>query len=262
MSLNLKEFIPLNSNIFIIIIINSALLIKIGAAPFHSWFPEVIEGLNWLNCLIILTWQKLAPIILLLYNLKIILFLSRIIIFSTLIGGLQGLNQIRLRKILAYSSINHISWIIRGIINSQSIWFLYFVIYRIIRFIIIRFLKYLNIYYLRQLWNSINSIKLYKYFFIINLFSLGGLPPFLGFYPKWLTINNLIENNFYFIRFMLILFTLITLFFYIRITFSTLIMNTNETLIFLEKKNFYSLTLINFIVLGGLLICPIIWFNF
>lgn len=258
-SLNLKEFIPQNSNIYLIIIINSALLIKIGAAPFHTWFPEVIEGLNWANCLLIFTWQKIAPIILLIYNIKIILFLSRIVIFSSIIRGLQGLNQISLRKILAYSSINHIGWIIARILNSQSIWFLYFLIYRIITFNIILFFKHLNIFFLKQLFNSINSNKIFKYLFILNFLSLGGLPPFLGFFPKWLTINNLIQNNFYFIRFLLITFTLITLYFYLRITFSTIIINTNENLIFKEYKDFYYLIFLNFLSLGGLVICTLIF---
>lgn len=250
-SLHLAEFFP-QSSVFTIII-NSALLTKIGAAPFHAWFPEVLEGLNWINCLIILTWQKIAPIILLIYNIEITLFLTCVIIFSSILGGILGLNQIRLRKIIAYSSINHISWIIARIINFQTIWLIYFLTYSFININIILILKQLNIFYLKQFNNSLNLNKKFKFFFILNFLSLGGLPPFFGFLPKWLTINNLIQNNFFFIRILLIVFTLITLFFYLRLSFSSLIINTNETLIFHKQKINFFLIFFNFLSLSRLL---------
>ena len=256
-TLNLTEIFPQNS--VFTIMINSALLTKMGAAPFHAWFPEVMEGLNWSNNLIILTWQKIAPIILLIYNLKITLFLFCVIIFSSILGRISGLNQIRLRKILAYSSINHIRWIIARILNYQTIWIIYFLIYSIINLNIILILKYFNVYYLRQLNNALNFNKTFKFFLILNFFSLGGLPPFLGFLPKWLTINNLILNNFYLLRTFLIIFTLITLFFYLRLSFSTLIINTNEILISHYQKINFSIILLNFLSLSGLLTCTIIF---
>lgn len=258
--LNQKEFFPQNSKIMIIII-NSALLIKIGAAPFHTWFPEVMEGLSWMNALILITWQKIAPIILLMYNLKITTFLSFIIIFSSLIGGLQGLNQISLRKILAYSSINHIGWILARIVNSWKIWILYFIIYRIITLNIILIINFYNIFSLSQLFNSLNQIKLLKFFFILNFLSLGGLPPFLGFFPKWIVINNLINSKFLLIRFILIISTLITLYFYLRISFSTIILNTNETLFPKFQAKLYLTIFFNLISLLGLIFCTMV-FNF
>nr|ARH53779.1 NADH dehydrogenase subunit 2 [Cortodera humeralis] len=254
---NLKEFFPQNSNMFLMMIMNSALLTKMGAAPFHAWFPEVMEGLDWANCLLMLTWQKLAPMILLMYNLKMTLFLSMIIIFSSLIGSIIGLNQISLRKILAYSSINHIGWMIASMLNSQNIWFIYFLVYSIISLNIILIFKNLNIYFLKQLFNSLNSNKLLKFFFLINFLSLGGLPPFLGFFPKWLTINNLVQNNFFMISLLLIILTLVTLFFYLRILFSTMILNSNEVVIFNKSKFNFFMILINFLSLGGLLICTL-----
>lgn len=257
--LNLKEFFPQNSNFYIIIIINSALFTKIGAAPFHAWFPEVIEGLNWINCLIILTWQKVAPIILLIYNLKITLFISCVIIFSSVIRGILGLNQISLRKIIAYSSINHIGWIIARILNFSIIWIIYFFIYSIITINIIRIFKLFNIFYLKQLFNTLNFNKNLKFFFILNFLSLGGLPPFLGFFPKWLTVNNLIFRNFLVISLLLIVFTLITLFFYLRITFLRLTINYNENLIFIRKKNNFFIFWINLLSLIGLIICTLIF---
>lgn len=255
MILRFSEFIYSNLEISYMLILNSALLTKLGAAPFHAWFPEVIEGLNWINSLILLTWQKIAPIILIMYNFKISLFFRSIIIISSIIGGIYGINQIRIRKIIAFSSINHIAWILASIINIKTIWFSYFIIYSLISLRIILICQILNIFYLNQIFLTLNSNKLIKIFFIINFISLGGLPPFLGFLPKWLTIINLINNNFYFLRFILIVFSLITLFFYIRITLSTLTVSSRETILKIRIINNYFLIFINLITLLSLILC-------
>lgn len=259
--ININEFIPQSSNYFIIIIINSALFTKIGAAPFHIWFPEVIEGLNWSNCFILLTWQKLAPIVLVLYNSHIITFFSTIIIFSAIRGRILGLNQVRMRKIIAYSSINHIGWILARILRSQTIWIIYFTIYSIINLNIILLINQFNIIQIKQLVNSININKTTKLFFMLNFFSLGGIPPFLGFFPKWITLNFLIQNNFFTLRLILIITALITLFFYLRITFTTIIINTEETLVKRNKNSSFIVTYSNIISLAGLALCTV-FFNF
>nr|YP_010238879.1 NADH dehydrogenase subunit 2 [Anoplophora horsfieldi]QTE20928.1 NADH dehydrogenase subunit 2 [Anoplophora horsfieldi] len=260
LSLNLKEFF-LETFQFLSIIMNSALLTKMGAAPFHAWFPEVMEGLNWMMSLLMLTWQKIAPMILIFYNYQMSSFLLIIILISSIFSGILGFNQISLRKIMAYSSINHISWMLASLLHNQMIWMIYFSIYSIITFNIIIILKILNIFYLNQLFNAMNFSKSIKFSFLLNFFSLGGLPPFLGFFPKWLVINNLILNNFFFLSILLIIFTLITLYFYLRISFSSLMINSNESLIFFKKKYNFKIFLINFISLSGLLVCTLI-FNY
>nr|WVD73148.1 NADH dehydrogenase subunit 2 [Monolepta cavipennis] len=259
MMLNSSEFFSENFEYSYLLILNSALLTKLGAAPFHAWFPEVMEGLNWMNSLILLTWQKLAPMILIMYNFKMSMFFSIIIIISSIIGGLLGFNQISTRKIMAYSSINHIAWMLASMMNFKIIWFSYFLIYSMITLNIVMIFYILNIYNLNQLFMSLNSNKLIKLFFIMNFLSLGGLPPFIGFLPKWLVIMNLVNNNFYLLSFILIIFTLITLFFYIRITLSTLTISSSEILMKISNINSYFLIMINIITLISLILCTSIF---
>nr|ATN23504.1 NADH dehydrogenase subunit 2 [Monolepta sp. EMHAU-15070824] len=257
--LNSSEFINLQLESSYTLILNSALLTKLGAAPFHAWFPEVLEGLNWMNSLILLTWQKLAPMVLIMYNFNMSLFFSIIIIFSSMIGGILGFNQASTRKIMAYSSINHIAWMLASMMNFKMIWMNYFIIYSVISFNIIVIFYILNIYNLNQLFLSLNSSKLIKLFFIMNFLSLGGLPPFLGFFPKWLVIMNLVNNNFYTLSLILILLTLITLFFYIRITLSTLTISMSETILKPSNFNNFFLIFINMITLLSLFLCTSIF---
>nr|QNP10123.1 NADH dehydrogenase subunit 2 [Ochthebius paradoxus] len=241
---------------------NSSLMTKMGAAPFHFWFPEVIEGLNWMNCLLLLTWQKMAPMIIVLYNNKMIIFMSVIILFSMLISGFMGINQTSLRKIMAYSSINHIGWMLSSMLFMETIWMLYFFIYFMITLNITIIFYMFNIFYMKQLFICLNKNNSFKMLFILNFLSLGGLPPFLGFLPKWMTIQMLIENNMYMISMIMVLMTLFTLYFYIRITFSTLMINMNELNYYFQKsiKN-SKLIFINILTLFGLLMITVI-FNF
>nr|QXT45533.1 NADH dehydrogenase subunit 2 [Leptinotarsa decemlineata] len=252
---NLNEFIFSNLNFFLNLALNSALLLKVGMAPFHSWFPEVMEGLNWSMAFTLLTWQKLSPMVILMYSLNTINFLVFIIISSAMVSGILGLNQISLRKILAYSSINHMAWMLASILYMKMIWFWYFCIYFLILVNIIVMLEIFQIFYLKQLFNSMNQNKLMKLFFILNFFNLGGLPPFLGFLPKWLISNNLIENNFFFVNFILIIFTLIPLFFYMRMTFSTLTFFQNEFIFSIPTTLKFWIILLNSFTLAGLLVC-------
>nr|WRK67325.1 NADH dehydrogenase subunit 2 [Nemoptera sinuata] len=207
------------------IMLNSALMLKMGAAPFHFWFPEVMEGLNWINSFILMTWQKIAPFILTSYCLNN-KFIMLIIMFSVILGSIGGLNQTNMRSLMAYSSINHIGWMLSSLLISINYWIVYFLIYSMISLSIISMFINMNIFYFNQLFSNFNINPIMKFFLLCNFLSLGGLPPFTGFLPKWLIIQNL-SLNFTFIIIIMVIFTLITLFFYIRITYSALTINSS-----------------------------------
>nr|WRO45064.1 NADH dehydrogenase subunit 2 [Habronychus sp. 2 XYG-2024a] len=122
--ININISSNLNINNLNLIMMNSAFLIKIGMAPFHFWFPEIIYGLTWFNSMIVLTWQKIAPMILFMFNMTNNTFTIFIIITSAIISSISSLNMINLKKILAFSSINHMSWMMSMMIFSKTIWML------------------------------------------------------------------------------------------------------------------------------------------
>nr|QGA74002.1 NADH dehydrogenase subunit 2 [Phratora sp. N57] len=239
------------------IIMNSALLTKMGAAPFHTWFPEVMEGLNWSNSILMLTWQKIAPMILFSYNLQMTSFISFVIVSSTIVSGILGLNQISLRKIMAYSSINHIGWMIASMLSMKMTWVSYFLIYSAISLNIIIFFMYFNVFTMKQLFMCLSMDKFTKLLFSLNFLSLGGLPPFLGFFPKWLVISKLVENNFISISVILIIFTLITLFFYLRLMFPSLTLASSESITIPQQTIPFLIICCNSVTLLGLFICTL-----
>nr|APT41581.1 NADH dehydrogenase subunit 2 [Psathyromyia aragaoi] len=223
-----------------LMLINSTILIKIGAAPFHFWFPSVMNCLSWFNNWILMTIQKIAPFILLFYSFNYYLnffslFLS--MIFSTI----GGLSQTSIRKIMAYSSINHMSWMIASMYFSKTLWMNYYLFYIFLTSSIVMLFNLFNIFYLNQLYLYFNNYIIMKFFNFILLLSLGGLPPFIGFFPKWLVIQYLMFNQFYFTCLIMVIFTLFTLYFYLQITYSAFMINTWNF-----KWNFFKFKYIKF----------------
>nr|YP_009561396.1 NADH dehydrogenase subunit 2 [Zophobas atratus]QAT19097.1 NADH dehydrogenase subunit 2 [Zophobas atratus] len=258
MTLTTQEFINPLMNFYFSMMITTALMTKLGAAPFHFWFPEVIEGLNWNNSLILLTWQKIAPMMLIMNINLNELFLVSMIIISLLTSTISGFNQISLRKILAFSSINHIAWMLSTSMMSLATWSVYFIIYSIMNINIIAVFATTKSFYLNQIINIMNNSKMTKFSIMMNFMSLGGLPPFIGFLPKWIVINWMTENNFILLTILMIVTTLIMLFIYIRVMMSSMIISINEPKTSTIKFNNKNLMTINIITLLSLILSTLI----
>nr|YP_010627162.1 NADH dehydrogenase subunit 2 [Pandesma quenavadi]WBK26853.1 NADH dehydrogenase subunit 2 [Pandesma quenavadi] len=248
----LKNF---EMNFFLSIMINSSMLMKMGASPFHFWFPNIVEGLSWFNNFILMTWQKITPMIILSYYFNKN-FIIMIIMLNAIIGALGGLNQTSLRKIMAFSSINNLSWMLSSIMISENLWMFYLFMYSFMISIMCFIFFMLNVFYINQLFiNNMNS--LIKINLLINFLSLGGLPPFIGFFPKWIVINFLILNQMYFLTFVLIMMSLILLFFYIRIIYSTFMFNYLKMKwfkIFIKNNKFSLINIFSFFSLFGMIL--------
>nr|YP_010715725.1 NADH dehydrogenase subunit 2 [Hermya beelzebul]WDE73952.1 NADH dehydrogenase subunit 2 [Hermya beelzebul] len=217
----------LNTNYLMTMMIFSSLLLKMGSAPFHFWFPNVMEGLSWFNGFILMTWQKIAPLMLISYIIiKPLMMIS--IFMSSLIGAIGGLNQTSLRKLMAYSSINHLSWMLISMYNSNTLWMTYMLFYLFLNFIMIFTFYTYKMSHINQLFSLLFNSKMLIFFLMINLLSLGGLPPFLGFMPKWFVIQSLSENNQLMLLLFMILMTLITLYFYLRLCYNSFLLNYYE----------------------------------
>nr|QAT19908.1 NADH dehydrogenase subunit 2 [Loboschiza koenigiana] len=248
-------FLELNINSIISMLMNSTLLMKMGSAPFHFWFPNIMEGLSWLNCFLLMTWQKISPMILLSYYYfdKFIFF---ILIINVIIGAIGGLNQTSLRKLLAFSSINNLGWMLSSIMISENLWLFYFLFYSFLNSIMCFLFFMFNVYFINQLF-IINLNIMIKLSLMINFLSLGGLPPFIGFFPKWMVINFMLKNKFFILTFIFIMMSLVMLLYYIRIIYSSLMFNYLKLKWFKIKiKNnfFYLINFISMISLLGMII--------
>nr|YP_008593653.1 NADH dehydrogenase subunit 2 [Tetragonurus atlanticus]BAN83634.1 NADH dehydrogenase subunit 2 [Tetragonurus atlanticus] len=210
--------------------ITLALALKIGLAPLHAWLPEVLQGLDLTTGLILSTWQKLAPFALLLQihpsNSTVLITLG---IASTLVGGWGGLNQTQLRKILAYSSIAHLGWMILVLQFSPSLTLLTLLTYFLMTFstfLVFKLNKATNINALATSWTKAPALTALT---PLVLLSLGGLPPLTGFMPKWLILQELSKQNLAPIATFAALTALLSLYFYLRLSYAmTLTMSPNN----------------------------------
>nr|ARH54403.1 NADH dehydrogenase subunit 2 [Hippodamia undecimnotata] len=254
--ISINSFEQLNSLSYFIF--NSAILMKMGAAPFHFWYLEVAEGLSWTNLLMLLTWQKIAPMILVMYNFSMNMFFCLIILISMILSSVKSWNQVSLKKILALSSINHIGWMLSMMFINQSLWLIYFLIYSFISVNLVIIFKKYNIHSVTGLFKLMNYNKYIKIFFFFNFLSLGGIPPFLGFFPKWVILKTLMENSMYLLSFLMIFLTLIFLYIYMRLFIQSSLMKISNKKIFKHQK-FYFIYYINWINFMGLMVSTVIF---
>nr|QWX95602.1 NADH-ubiquinone oxidoreductase chain 2 [Savius diagonalis] len=247
-SILINHMLFLNPNMInelIKMLITTSILIKLGAAPFHFWFPEMLANLNWSECMIMMTWQKIAPLFVM-YMLMInnwYFYLS--IILCSIIGAIGGLNQTSLRKILAYSSINHMSWMMM-FMSLSGAWYKYLLIYSIMIILTCQFFNLKKSFFINQLC-SMSSSMTEKFTYTILMMSLGGLPPFLGFLPKWMVIQIMINSEMYFMLLFLMMMTLLTLFYYMRMMTTYFLNYTTINKWMLFNNNNKIMLLINFI---------------
>ena len=183
-----------------------------------------MAGANWVVARLLLTWQKIIPLFFIVLNRvglrgEVVYLLGAV---NAVVGGVGGLNQTRFRPLLAYSSIGHMGWMIVAGRLASGLFFFYFFLYILLNLGIIFLLGVVNI---KGVGASLLRKNFLVYFsLVVCLISLGGIPPLLGFFPKWMVLRKL---NFLSVPLLMVLGSLINLFYYIRICFSIYIRSRN-----------------------------------
>nr|YP_010219079.1 NADH dehydrogenase subunit 2 [Metrocoris esakii]UBY46232.1 NADH dehydrogenase subunit 2 [Metrocoris esakii] len=204
-------------------IITISMMMKMGMAPVHMWFINIMNKMSWNNCMIIMTWQKVAPMFILSNTINNSLIISTWSIMSAITGAIGGINQTSIKKIMAFSSVNHMSWLTMCMKYDSEMWIKYLIIYSLIIILLVETFSKKSINYINQI-NTNMKTQMEKMNMLIMMLSLGGLPPFIGFMPKWLVIQSLISTNSMFTIMILMMSSMITLFYYMRMM-TPMIMN-------------------------------------
>nr|AFC97153.1 NADH dehydrogenase subunit 2 [Perisoreus canadensis]AFC97154.1 NADH dehydrogenase subunit 2 [Perisoreus canadensis] len=203
------------------LILTAAISMKLGLAPFHFWFPEVLQGSPLTTGLLLSTVMKFPPITLLFMTSQSLnpTLLTTMAILSVALGGWMGLNQTQTRKIMAFSSISHLGWMAIILVYCPKLTLLNFYMYSVMTaavFLTLNSTKTLKLSTLMTAWTktpSLNTILL------LTLLSLAGLPPLTGFLPKWLIIQELTKQDMAPAAMILSLLSLLGLFFYLRLAY-------------------------------------------
>nr|YP_010478228.1 NADH dehydrogenase subunit 2 [Nesophrosyne sp. 302 GMB-2012]UVI59672.1 NADH dehydrogenase subunit 2 [Nesophrosyne sp. 302 GMB-2012] len=198
------------------IILTTSMLIKLGSAPFHSWVLMILEPLSILPLMTMLTIMKLPPLIVMhQINTKI---LTIPILLGMILSSVACLNQTSIRKTLGYSSIYNTS-LMMVIIPSIIETMLFLTMYSFMMITLGKSIKTLKINYINQMiTNNFNSwVKLTLW---INMLSMGGFPPLMGFFMKMMVMQKMINENQMFTPLFLVMTSMLVLLFYMRLTFT------------------------------------------
>ena len=221
--------------IFSLTFILVSLAFKFGAAPFHMWIPDVYDGALIPTTLLLSTLPKIAIFIVLIKLLvnafaglfvfwsEMILILS---IISILVGNIIAIAQSNIKRMLAYSTIANIGFILIGIslgskeaYEASMFYTLSYVIMTMAAFGVL-----LLITFDKKAVEQINDLKglnsqhpWFAFLLLIIMLSLAGIPPFIGFHAKLSIINVLIQNSYVGLAIFILLMTVIGAYYYLRV---------------------------------------------
>jgi proton-translocating NADH-quinone oxidoreductase chain N len=257
--LNLLLNFPLGDDLSLIVLVGILLitvtfLFKISAAPFHFWSPDVYEGSALSSTIVFSIVPKLILFTFLikwLSSLGSFFFIIRYLLigtglFSVFIGTFFAIQQKRVKRIIIYSSIAQIGYIVLALSTNSlegfsSVYF-FLIIYLITSLIIWSFITLFYVFqrkankfnfdvlmsiYLSNISNFFESNKLWAILLTFIFYSLSGLPPFIGFFSKLFIIYGLVEVGYFFTAILLVLIGIISVFYYVRFI----------KLLFFEKNN-------------------------
>nr|ABS81405.1 NADH dehydrogenase subunit 2 [Pionus senilis]ADW41689.1 NADH dehydrogenase subunit 2 [Pionus senilis] len=207
------------------LLLTAAIAIKLGLAPFHFWFPEVLQGSSLPTALLLSTVMKLPPTTLLLITSHSLspTLLTTMSIMSIALGGWMGLNQTQTRKIMAFSSISHLGWMTSIITYNPKLTLLTFYIYALMTTSIFLTMNTANTLKLSTLMTAWTKTPMLNTTLMLTLLSLAGLPPLTGFLPKWLIIQELIKQEMTTTTTIISMMSLLGLFFYLRLAYCSTI---------------------------------------
>nr|YP_010546994.1 NADH dehydrogenase subunit 2 [Samsoniella hepiali]UYI31662.1 NADH dehydrogenase subunit 2 [Samsoniella hepiali] len=237
-----------------LVIFTVGFLFKISAAPFHFWSPDVYDAIPTIVTTFVALIAKISILILLLQlvyytnanitmnNWTFILLISSL--FSLVVGTIVGLTQFRIKRLLAYSTISHVGFMllalsISNIESTQALIFYLtqYIISNLNAFIILLAIGYSLYCYTSdnkehdELLDKTNSpiqliTQLKGYFFInpvlalsltITIFSFAGIPPLVGFFGKQMVLSAALDQGLYFITLIAILTSVISGIYYLTI---------------------------------------------
>ena len=226
-----------------IVMVTSTLLFKISCAPFHFWSPDVYEGSPLVSTIIFSVIPKVSLFFFFIrwisainiFFLELNSALLMIGVFSTFVGTFFALNQIRLKKLIIYSSIAQVGFLVVGlsvnnlggfsavyfflfiyILTSILIWGHFTLFYSFQEKINTFYSKESTVLFISSLSNFFKNNSLWSFSFILIFFSVAGIPPLTGFLSKILILYELVNCDEIFSSIVLILISSISVYYYIR----------------------------------------------
>ncbi|WP_029407862.1 NADH-quinone oxidoreductase subunit NuoN [Thiomicrorhabdus sp. Milos-T2] len=220
---------------FGVVFVVIGLAFKLGAVPFHMWMPDVYQGAPSSVTLYLGTAPKIAAFAMLYRLLEEALpglvedwqsLIIMISILSMVVGSLVAIVQDNLKRMLAYSGIGHVGFILLGVIAANPEGYSAAMFYVIV-YAITGVAGFGMIVALSKTGNEFDKISDFiglnarnpwlAFMMLIVLFSMAGIPPFIGFWAKIIVIEEVIKAGFTWIAVIAVIMAVISAFYYLKV---------------------------------------------
>ena len=221
--------------VFGLVFVVSGLAFKLGVVPFHMWLPDVYHGAPTAMTMLIGSAPKLAAFA----------FVSRILvsglqplaqhwtgmlvilsIASMALGNITAIAQTNLKRMLAYSTIAHMGFLLLGFISGDQEGYGSSMFYAVI-YVLMTLGTFGMILLLSRVGFEADNLNDFKglnqrspwlaFMMLLLMFSMAGVPPTVGFYAKFSVLNAVVQSGHVWLAVVAVLFSLIGAFYYLRI---------------------------------------------
>jgi NADH-quinone oxidoreductase subunit N len=221
--------------VFGMVFLVAGIAFKLGAAPFHMWVPDVYHGAPAAVTLFISTVPKLAAFAMA-YRLlqsglgtlhadwqQMLMFLS---VMSIVIGNLAAIMQTNIKRMLAYSTISHMGFVLLGMLPGTAYGFgasmFYVIVYAVMSaagfgMLILLSAKGVEADELNDFKGLNQRNSWYAAIMAMVMFSMAGVPVFVGFFAKWLVIKAALDAGLMWLAILAVVFSVIGAFYYLRV---------------------------------------------
>lgn len=205
------------------ILITVSLLFKLSVAPFHMWAPDVYEGAPTITTALLVIMPKIGVFSVLVQ----VGLVSNVVLFcgvlSIIYGAIGALNQTKIKRLLAYSGIGHMGFILFGVgigsfesIQASLVYIIIYLIMSICVFLVLLSLKLIRVLIIEvsglSRENPIMALTL-----ALTFLSTAGIPPLVGFLGKWLILLSGVSSGYYLICMAIVVVSVIAGVYYVRV---------------------------------------------
>ena len=221
--------------VFGLVFVVAGVAFKLGAAPFHMWIPDVYHGAATPATLFVGAAPKIAAFAFLMRLLANGLqgitadwsqMLAVLALASMFVGNIVAIAQTNLKRMLAYSTISHMGFLVMGVMagtdngySSSMFYLLTYVVMTLGSFGMILLLSRAGFEAedLEDFRGLNQKSKWYAFVMLVLMFSLTGLPPTVGFFAKLAVLQAVLEAGYTWLVVAAVLLSVIGAFYYLRI---------------------------------------------
>lgn len=275
-TLESQETLILNFGLVFLVI---GVAFKLGAVPFHMWVPDVYQGSPTSVTMFLSTVPKIAAVALLVrllidglgnfqqYWADLFMILA---VLSIAVGSLVALTQVNIKRMLAYSTISHVGFVLLGFMTGVLEGYGSAVFY-VLAYILMSLAAFGSIIALNRNGFEADQVSDFKglskhspWFALIMLvvmLSMAGVPPFIGFYSKLFILQQVISEGYVILAVVAVIFAVISAYYYLQVIKTMYFDESDKEIIVsapIDLKVVLSLNGILILIIG---LMPSFWMN-